>query len=88
MLSPRDGRDEAGLPKPQTQIEFYHDFGEAFIRVDIGWRQWKLAVEYDSAQHWTDPKRRAWDIERVAIFEAMGWVRQAARSNVECAAFR
>jgi hypothetical protein len=63
----------AGLPRPETQIEFYDDFGEAFIRVDMGWRQWQVAVEYDGVQHWTDPKRRAWDIERIAILEAMGW---------------
>lgn len=63
----------AGLPKPETQIEFFDDFGEAFIRVDMGWRQWQVAVEYDGVQHWTDPKRRAWDIERIAILEAMGW---------------
>ncbi len=65
---------DGGLPKPQTQIEFFDDFGEAFIRVDIGWREWKVAVEYDGVQHWTDPKRRAWDIERIAILESLGWV--------------
>ena len=31
----------AGLPKPDTQIEFFDEFGHAFIRVDIGWREWK-----------------------------------------------
>jgi Protein of unknown function (DUF559) len=63
-----------GLPKPQTQIEFYDDFGEAFIRVDMGWREWKVAVEYDGIQHWADRRQRAWDIDRIAILEAMGWV--------------
>ncbi|CAN5699570.1 DUF559 domain-containing protein [soil metagenome] len=64
----------AGLPRPETQIEFFDDFGEAFIRVDMGWRQWKVAVEYDGVQHWSDPVQRAWDIERIALLEAMGWV--------------
>ncbi|WP_422742428.1 endonuclease domain-containing protein [Mycobacterium sp. WMMD1722] len=63
----------AGLPKPQTQIEFFDDYGEAFIRVDMGWREWKVAVEYDGVQHWTDSRQRAWDIERIALLEAMGW---------------
>jgi Protein of unknown function (DUF559) len=63
-----------GLPKPETQIEFFDDFGEPFIRVDMGWREWKVAVEYDGIQHWTDPKQRAWDIERIALLEAMGWI--------------
>ncbi|MCV7230373.1 DUF559 domain-containing protein [Mycolicibacterium komossense] len=64
----------AGLPKPETQIEFFDDFGEAFIRVDMGWRQWQVAVEYDGIQHWADPQQRAWDIERITLLEAMGWV--------------
>ena len=64
----------AGLPTPETQIEFYDDFGDVMIRVDMGWRQWKVAVEYDGVQHWTDNRQRAWDIDRIAILESMGWV--------------
>lgn len=59
----------AGLPKPQTQIEF-RDLG---IRVDMGWREWKLAVEYDGIQHWENRYQRSWDIERIARLEAEGW---------------
>jgi len=59
-----------GLPRPETQIEF----PALRIRVDMGWRQWKVAVEYDGVQHWTDPRQRAWDIERIALLEAAGWV--------------
>ena len=60
----------AGLPRPETQIEFR----ELRIRVDMGWRDWKVAVEYDGLQHWTDGRQRAWDIERIALLEAAGWV--------------
>jgi hypothetical protein len=63
-----------GLPAPETQIRFYDEYGEAFIRADMGWRQWKVAVEYDGVRHWNDGRQRAWDIERIAILEAMGWV--------------
>lgn len=59
----------AGLPKPETQIRFRH----LRIRVDLGWRQWKVAVEYDGIQHWADRRQRAWDIERIALLEAAGW---------------
>lgn len=58
-----------GLPKPTTQIEFAH----LRIRVDLGWREWKVAVEYDGVQHWTDGRQRSWDIERIALLEAEGW---------------
>jgi very-short-patch-repair endonuclease len=32
-----------------------------------------VGVEYDGAQHWTDPDVRARDIETQAVLEAMGW---------------
>jgi very-short-patch-repair endonuclease len=59
-----------GLPPPETQIQFR----ELRIRVDMGWREWRVAVEYDGVQHWTDRRQRAWDLERVAQLEAAGWV--------------
>ena len=40
----------------------------------MGWREWKVAVEYDGVQHWTDRRQRSWDIERIAMLEASGWV--------------
>jgi len=64
----------AGLPPPQTQIEFTDEFGTARIRVDMGWREWRVAVEYDGIQHWSDRYQRSWDIDRIAMLEAMGWV--------------
>ena len=65
---------KAGLPKPETQIEFRDRYGAVYIRVDMGWRQWKVAVEYDGVQHWTDRRQRSWDIDRIAMLDAMGWV--------------
>jgi len=64
----------AGLPGPETQIEFRDRYGAPHIRVDMGWPQWHVAVEYDGVQHWTDSRQRSWDIDRIAILEAMGWV--------------
>ncbi len=63
----------AGLPPPETQIEFSDEFGMARIRVDMGWREWRVAVEYDGVQHWSDRYQRSWDIDRIAILETMGW---------------
>lgn len=59
----------AGLPMPQTQIAF----PELRIRVDLGWPEWKVAVEYDGIQHWSNRRQRSWDIERIALLEAAGW---------------
>ncbi len=76
--SPQESRvrlllQSAGLPRPETQIEFRDRYGAAFIRVDMGWREWRVAVEYDGVQHWSDRRQRSWDIDRIAILESMGW---------------
>ena len=63
----------AGLPRPQTQIEVVGSDGRVFARIDIGWARWKVAVEYDGEQHWSDERQRAWDIERQQLLEALGW---------------
>ena len=65
----------AGLPRPETQIEFRDRYGRVRVRVDMGWREWKVAVEYDGGvQHWADEHQRSWDIDRIAMLEASGWV--------------
>lgn len=77
--SPQESRvrlmlTRAGLPAPETQLEFVDEFGLVRIRVDMGWRKWRVAVEYDGVQHWFDRYQRSWDIDRIAMLEAMGWV--------------
>lgn len=62
-----------GLPKPQTQIVVRNDWGAVLARIDMGWEQWRVGVEYDGAQHWTDPRVRANDIERTVDLERWGW---------------
>ncbi|OHV05983.1 endonuclease domain-containing protein [Mycobacterium talmoniae] len=64
----------AGLPKPQTQIRVRDEFGAVFARLDMGYEEFKVAVEYDGEQHWTDPARRAHDIDRHAKLLALGWI--------------
>jgi hypothetical protein len=40
---------DAGLPRPQTQIRVDN------WRVDMGYPEFKVGVEYDGEQHWTTP---------------------------------
>ncbi|OBK71800.1 endonuclease domain-containing protein [Mycobacterium sp. 1274761.0] len=63
-----------GLPTPQTQIAVVDEFGFPYARIDMGWEQWKVGVEYDGAQHWLDPRQRTWDIDRWAKLAAGGWL--------------
>jgi len=63
----------SGLPRPQTQIEVLNDWHAVIARIDMGWEEWKVGVEFDGAQHWTDPAQRTRDIDRLAELEARGW---------------
>jgi hypothetical protein len=62
----------AGLPTPRTQIEVF-DNGYFVARLDMGYDDWLVAVEFDGAQHWTDAGQRTRDIDRHAELEALGW---------------
>lgn len=86
--SPRETRTrllllDDGLPPPETQIRIRDHSGMVVARADMGWPQWKVIVEYDGEQHWTDPRQRAWDIERTELLHALGWriVRVGARTS-------
>jgi hypothetical protein len=63
----------AGLRPKRTQIEVFDNFGIFVRRIDMGWDDWLVGVEYDGQQHWTDPEIRARDIEQQAKLESLGW---------------
>lgn len=62
-----------GLPRPVTQIPVVNGYGRVRRRIDMGWPQWKVGVEYDGAQHWTDPACHADDIDRLEFLADQGW---------------
>jgi hypothetical protein len=62
-----------GLPRPRTQIEVLNDWAAVVARIDMGWEEWKVGVEFDGTQHWTDPAQRTRDIDRLAELAARGW---------------
>jgi very-short-patch-repair endonuclease len=64
---------DAGLRPQQTQINVCNRFDEHVRRIDMGWPQWKVGVEYDGEQHWSDPSVRARDIDQQAELEALSW---------------
>jgi hypothetical protein len=77
--SPQESRTRlllvrSGLPKPETQIVVLDGFADPFARVDMGYRELKVGIEFDGAQHWTDPAQRTADIDRYAELAALGWL--------------
>ncbi|UVO14375.1 DUF559 domain-containing protein [Mycobacterium sp. SVM_VP21] len=65
---------DAGLPRPDTQIVVRDSYGEFVGRVDMGYRQLKVGIEYDGQQHWANPKQRQRDIDRQVGLAEQGWV--------------
>jgi hypothetical protein len=76
----------AGFRRPQTQIAVLDGTGHAFARVDMGWEEYRVGVEYDGEQHWTDPARFAHDIDRHATLTALGW--QIVRVSADLLRYR
>lgn len=64
----------AGFPRPQTQIVVEDEYGDFVGRIDMGYREFTVGIEYDGPQHWTDPTQHARDIDRQADLAAAGWV--------------
>ena len=84
--SPRETRTrllliEAGLPKPDTQIEIRDSSGKFVARIDLGWRRWRVGVEYEGVHHWLDERQRTRDIERYEDLDRVEW--QIVRVNSE-----
>lgn len=63
-----------GYPPLDTQLEVLDEHGRIFARIDMGWREYRVGVDFEGAQHWTDPRQRNWDVERYARLAELGWI--------------
>lgn len=64
---------DAGLPKPPTQVVVCNDHGDFVARIDMGYRELRIGIEYDGPQHWTGPEQIARDIDRHVALADLGW---------------
>lgn len=71
---------QAGLPEPEVNPAVRLDTGQT-LRVDLVWRAWKVAVEYDGPQHFTDPRQIREDAARERSLRAEGWEVVRVRSE-------
>ncbi|MDV3130073.1 type IV toxin-antitoxin system AbiEi family antitoxin [Mycobacterium sp. 21AC1] len=62
----------AGMRPSHTQIKVF-DHGQQVGRIDMGWPEWKVGVQYDGVQHWTDAKQRTKDIDQHVEYQDLGW---------------
>lgn len=65
---------DSGFPRPETQIPLLDRYGYTFGYLDMGWRDMKIAVEYDGEHHRTSTKQYRWDARRLRKIIAMRWI--------------
>ena len=58
----------------RRQIPVADEHGRIVRRIDMGWPEWMVGVEYDGAQHFTGPDDYAADIERLQFLAHRGWL--------------
>jgi very-short-patch-repair endonuclease len=65
---------DGGLRRPNTQIVVFDEGGYPFARIDMGYEEFRVGVEYDGEHHWTNAKQHDHDIQRQVELTAHGWI--------------
>lgn len=61
-----------GAPRPVCNYNVI-DLGEWVARVDLGWPDYKVAIEYDGINHLEEGARRS-DARRRNLLQERGWI--------------
>lgn len=61
------------LPDPVPQLPVCDRSGRVVLHADLGWAQWKVALEYEGRQH-ADPEQFGRDLRRYTAMAADGWL--------------
>jgi hypothetical protein len=63
----------AGLPLPEVNADVHDESGSFIACGDLVYRLWKLLIEYEGGQHFTDADQIASDVDRYARVRRDGW---------------
>ncbi|SFF30040.1 endonuclease domain-containing protein [Blastococcus tunisiensis] len=68
------------LPDPRPQVPVHDRWGAEVVHADLGYEEWKIALEYEGRQH-ADADQFGRDVDRYSLMAADGWLtlRFAAR---------
>jgi very-short-patch-repair endonuclease len=71
---------DSDLPEPTVQLPITDRSGRTVARADLGYAEWKIALEYEGRQH-ADPGQFDRDVDRYSLMAADDWLvlRFAAR---------
>jgi hypothetical protein len=64
---------DAGLPIPEAQLPIRNSWGHVVAHADLGYEEWKVALEYEGRQH-SVGKQFGQDIDRYSLMAADGWL--------------
>lgn len=65
---------QKGFPRPQTQVPVRDASGVMIARIDMGWPEYCVGVDFEGAHHWTEARQRNWDVERYNRIAELGWI--------------
>jgi hypothetical protein len=68
------------LPDPEPQVPVLDRWGHEVTHADLGYREWKVALEFEGRQH-AELDQFGRDVDRYSLMAADGWLvlRFAAR---------
>jgi very-short-patch-repair endonuclease len=61
------------LPAPEPQVAISDRWGRTVVHADLGYEEWKVALEYEGRQH-ADVDQFGRDIDRYSLMAADGWL--------------
>jgi hypothetical protein len=61
------------LPAPQVQVPLPDRWGREVAHADLGYRQYRIAIEYEGRQH-AEPGQFGRDVDRYSLMAADGWL--------------
>lgn len=61
------------LPDPQPQVPILDRRGREVGHADLGYAEWKVAIEYEGRQH-AGPRQFDRDLERYSLMSSAGWL--------------
>lgn len=64
---------DSDLPDPVCQIPVRNASGQVVLHADLGWEQWKVALEYEGRQH-AEREQFGRDLERYTLMASDGWL--------------
>jgi hypothetical protein len=61
------------LPDPEVQLPIHDRWGREVAHADLGYSEWKVALEYEGRQH-AEAEQFGADIDRYSLMAADGWL--------------